>query len=527
MKTLGIDLAAQAKNTAACLVEWSRNNARVSSLEVGLSDEALLDLVDGADKVGIDAPFGWPDEFVDALSHHAGLRAWPGAAHGDPDAFRAMLSFRATDRAVAPVRRPLSVSTDKIGVTAMRCAALLHRIGRVDRAGRGKVIEVYPAAALARWSLQASRYKAQLSAGALPEMVAALRAALPTLDLRAAATATSSDHAFDALICALVGRAAALGLTDPPPRPLLRRAKREGWIHVPRRGTLPFLVADRTEVSDDAIRERTLSAVRRSMRDRRIRLDTAGRTATLEENLPGLTPAVLEEIRREVSEGDGNELSRAGGLQPNLHSAWSSAALAINTFARWRGSESRLRIGGIKAPGPLMFERKSAIGLRGRPPNLDVLAVGDQSVLAIESKFTETLEPHTAAFSSTYVGAVQRLADRRWRAEYERLLKEPQRYRFLDAAQLVKHYLGLRNSHAEKAVALVYLFWEPKNAPELAPFATHRAEVREFAQAVEGADLRFLALSYRELWASWTQRKSPEWLSEHVDALVRRYDLTV
>jgi hypothetical protein len=43
-----------------------------------------------------------------------------------------------------------------------------------------------------------------------------------------------SDDAFDALICALIARAAALGLTTPPsPGTQTERASVEGWIHLP------------------------------------------------------------------------------------------------------------------------------------------------------------------------------------------------------------------------------------------------------------------------------------------------------
>lgn len=242
MKTVGIDLAAKAKKTAACKIEWHEGIARVVSLESGLGDSTLLDLIAGADKVGIDAPFGWPDEFVDAVAGHRGLRQWPGAGHADADDFRRTLSFRETDRSVMGVRRPLSVSTDKIGVTAMRCAGLLHKIGDVDRAGSGTVVEVYPAAALVRWGLQSCAYKGNRAEGALPSMLDALVSGIPELDL-AGHEPLKSDDLFDALICALVARAAAVGLTDLPPAGSLDRARREGWIHLPHADSLGRLAS--------------------------------------------------------------------------------------------------------------------------------------------------------------------------------------------------------------------------------------------------------------------------------------------
>jgi len=232
MRTLGIDLAARAKKTAACVMVWREGRAAVVSVASDLHDSELLELVERADKVGIDAPFGWPD--VSFVAGHHRMEPWPGADAADPDSFRSLLSFRETDRRVGSVRRPLSVSTDKIGVTAMRCAALLHAIGEVDRAGLGKVVEVYPAAALARWGQQAGGYKKH-AADALPPMLRGVRDSLPELELgEFRPELERSDHAFDALISSLVARAAAVGLTDGPEPAVLARARREGWIHLPR-----------------------------------------------------------------------------------------------------------------------------------------------------------------------------------------------------------------------------------------------------------------------------------------------------
>lgn len=243
-RTLGIDLAAQAKRTAACVVEWEGGAAAIAALEPGLGDSQLLDLSAGADKVGIDAPFGWPDDFVRAVAGHHGMKPWPGVDAPDDNEFRFRLSFRETDRHVMDVRRPLSVSTDKIGVTAMRCAGLLQKMGDVDRTGSGKVVEVYPAAALERWGQRSGGYKGNRAAGALPDMVLALSDALPALELGDHRhSLETSDDAFDSLVAALVARAAALGLTDGPGEELRERAQREGWIHLPRPGSLASLVA--------------------------------------------------------------------------------------------------------------------------------------------------------------------------------------------------------------------------------------------------------------------------------------------
>jgi predicted RNase H-like nuclease len=139
---------------------------------------------------------------------------------------------------------PLSVSSDRIGVTAMRCAGLLDALAAagdpVDRDGRGRVVEVYPAAALKQWGLAHHGYKSSAAPAkaqqARVQALDQLRAALPTLvlDHSTIERCQDSHDAFDALVCALIARAAARGLTRMPgPDAETERARIEGWIHLP------------------------------------------------------------------------------------------------------------------------------------------------------------------------------------------------------------------------------------------------------------------------------------------------------
>ncbi len=240
MRTLGIDLASLAQTTASCLVEWGDQEAQVVGIEVGVDDARLLVAAAGVDWVGIDAPFGWPAPFVELVAaHHAGSQRtapWTPARRDE-------LRFRQTDFAVrrALGRWPLSVSTDLIGIVALRCAGLLDRLGVEDCSGTGRVVETYPAVALHVWGFASRGYKREAAARAA--LLAGLQRACPRLSLadEAASLCGRSDHALDALVAALVARAAALGLTEEPAVGEREAARVEGWIAVPRGGSLARL----------------------------------------------------------------------------------------------------------------------------------------------------------------------------------------------------------------------------------------------------------------------------------------------
>jgi hypothetical protein len=166
--TVGIDLAARARRTAVCRAEWPDDGEVRVEFVVPRSDEDLLALVRAADKTGLDCPLGWPSSFVaTVLAHHRGERLpEPARFEERPDGRPGLnaLRFRLTDdltwKATA-MRPPLSVSTDLLGVVALRAARLLDVLAAagvpVPRDGSGPVAEVYPAAALRRWGIRPAR----------------------------------------------------------------------------------------------------------------------------------------------------------------------------------------------------------------------------------------------------------------------------------------------------------------------------------------------------------------------------------
>jgi predicted nuclease with RNAse H fold len=243
--TLGIDLASQPEDTAAWFLEWASGRAETTrNITRDLTDRALLELVPQADRVAIDAPFGWPDDFVEAVASWRDFGTWPGPG-------RDQLKFRETDRAVRSLgQNPLSVAADKIAVTAMRCVHLLHELSRLDASRAinrldGSVVEAYPAAAFRSWGIQCSGYKGKKPANLARrrEVVAELVRKAPWLALtdEVRVRLEASDHQLDALVCAVVARAATVEETILPTAGQIDKARREGWIHVPSPGSLTRL----------------------------------------------------------------------------------------------------------------------------------------------------------------------------------------------------------------------------------------------------------------------------------------------
>lgn len=244
MRTVGIDLAAESERTAVAWLDWSRGRAVLADLRSGAGDEVVLAAITGADKAGLDCPLGWPEPFVQFVTDHQhGTLAVPPATGLD---WRRTLTTRLTDRTARAETGivPLSVSADRIGHVAIRCAGLLARLPQpVDRSGAGLVAEVYPAASLKRWGLRHRSYKGAGQTAALGQLVTELRARTGSwLDLRGYDELCRESHdALDAVIAGLTARAAALGLTAGPRPDQVALARTEGWIAIPAVASLEAL----------------------------------------------------------------------------------------------------------------------------------------------------------------------------------------------------------------------------------------------------------------------------------------------
>ncbi len=249
--TLGIDLSTEDHKTGAVSIEWQLGTATASMIPGPLDDLAIMNAIAAADRAAVDVPFGWPRTFVTAVGKHRSRVPWPV---GTP---RSLLRLRLTDVRVKNLTgvTPLSVSSDRLGATAMRWAELETKLRRsgiatVDRTGcTGKVAEVYPMTALVQWGWYAdprvmvlkpkngsrASYKTGTHAHHLRRrFLAHLQLDAPWLQLNKTLMSEllKSDDVFDALIAALMARAVDSNLTLRPTAAEMNQAAAEGWIHI-------------------------------------------------------------------------------------------------------------------------------------------------------------------------------------------------------------------------------------------------------------------------------------------------------
>ncbi len=237
MLIAGLDLAAEPKGTALAVLDWEANRVSLVSLKLNVADQEIIDVTANAQKLGIDCALGWPTDFVDFLKLYSADSIAGLGFTGDID-WRRKLAHRETDREVHRVtgKWPLSVSTDRLGMTALRCAGLLSKLQQsgvqVDRSGSGKVVEIYPAASMRIWGLQIAGYRN--SESIRTELIWQLKQSASWLDLNGFETLmVESCDCFDAVIAALAAGSAAMGKSSVAPESKMEQARIEGWVALP------------------------------------------------------------------------------------------------------------------------------------------------------------------------------------------------------------------------------------------------------------------------------------------------------
>jgi hypothetical protein len=234
-----------------------------------------------------------------------------------------------------------------------------------------------------------------------------------------------------------------------------------------------------------------------------------------------LAPALRAELAR------GSELAARGAVPARIHSLTSSAAIVVNVFAYWRDRPNAALVAALGFEAgegvALTFEEPLPTELPGEPPFADVaLRWPNGDLVPIESKFTEWLvrRPlNKRVFKDKYfpegLGIWSAAALPRCQELAEDLQEGSERFKFLNAAQLVKHALGLRKL-GQRRLAVVYLHYDwPGREAEV-----HRSELERLRQRLAGeVDLR--VLTYQQLYAAL--RTEPGIDGDYLDYLAQRY----
>ncbi len=296
-------------------------------------------------------------------------------------------------------------------------------------------------------------------------------------------------------------------------------ARGDGWLTVGVRGHVIAIEENLTREFADALRAGRPTA----------KIDELGYASFVDSLVEGIDP---DAVRRVFPTAEGRG---PGSRQPRLYAAHSATMMLVNVFAPWLGDLAALKLLELSGFRDLRFEVRLPPVPGDAAAWLPALLIAPTGIVGIESDCTGFLSGHPVGFSE----ALDRFWDDRdensWRREMRALQTGNSGYARLDAAGLIKQYMGLRLLLEAAAgddgriapATLMYLYWEPLNAARFAECDEHHAEIRRFASAVAGADISFAAMSYFDLWAEWAHGAAPSWLPLHLTRLHQRYSFRI
>lgn len=249
--------------------------------------------------------------------------------------------------------------------------------------------------------------------------------------------------------------------------------------------------------------------------------------------LPGVPAKRIEEIFNSAA---GNEIGSGKFDNPE-----SSAALAANSFGFFLEEPYRLpRLPGCEdeAWPAKAVDLEATIRFPwsgGRHPVLDCVVATPSALIGIESKRFEPFRSKSpSSLSEAYWRPVWGERMKGFESVRDALRNNPACYSRLDAAQLFKHAFALRTAvHRRREYEgltpiLYYLFaehgiWPKTGEPvDAGSKSRHRGEIEQFAAAVAGDEVRFVACSYRQLLAAWSNHAETS-IRAHANAVAERF----
>ena len=264
--------------------------------------------------------------------------------------------------------------------------------------------------------------------------------------------------------------------------------------------------------------------------------------------LNSLRDNLFEELSQENSEyyhsGDGNETEDTKNRLAKMKALYSSSALVLNLFQYWQGkdaapilaacglwhrsSEPAQLLKQVGSPSfqvidipakplevEIKFEQQFEISkdksLFPHAPNLDVFIHLGLPDIAIEAKFAEPYRDKPQGLSKKYIEGTSF-----WNGMpnlyglAKEISPDNTKFQYLDAAQLIKHILGLKKHYEElnsnlgtqkrlikKGFRLLYLWYDVLGEDSM----KHRAEIEEFAEIAQKDNVKFSHITYQEVIA--------------------------
>ena len=228
-------------------------------------------------------------------------------------------------------------------------------------------------------------------------------------------------------------------------------------------------------------------------------------------------------IKDEIGKGQGSELKIENGRMKfcALHS---SSAFCVNNFAIFKQNPKDIIFLQNTDFTEAVFEKKLFTGIS--TPNLDFYLENSETIIGIESKFTEYLTSKTKHTKENLCKYFMReelhFLPRLFDSVILNYLNSPDKM-FLNVAQLIKHSIGLLKNKGNKKPILVYIYWKPKSWNLSSEYQKiheqHNYEIEDFAKRISKF-LIFKHLSYSELWEDFKEY-------EDIGIIKEKYDLDI
>ncbi len=234
-----------------------------------------------------------------------------------------------------------------------------------------------------------------------------------------------------------------------------------------------------------------------------------------------------EYVISRLSKAAGKELESGKFLSPE-----SSSALAVNTFAFFNPFSQKMPpLPKIENSFPAIsvdIEYQARFPWRGgRHPWLDAFVETETNIIGIESKrFEPFRDAKKIDISDAYDRHVWGDNMARYKKLRDNLRDRSLTFKYLDAAQLLKHAFGMvtEGKRKSKLPILFYIFAEPRalQSKVISPeqHLEHRMECNLFKEFVKGDEVRFEYCSYMEWLATW-----PSELEIHANSIIEKFDL--